>query len=76
MPDKDPYAAIVDSSHQSDPYANLTTEESEHARQLSPGVAAPQRPLNRMLAPKDETANPSGFDPTLCAGMRRAASRR
>jgi hypothetical protein len=44
------------------------TEESEHARQLSPGVAPPARPLNRLLAPKNETANPEAFDPNTLRG--------
>ena len=49
-------------------WQNVTTEESEHARQLSLGMAPPERPLARLLAPKDESANPSSFDPNTLRG--------
>lgn len=46
----------------------VTTEESEHARQLSPGMAPPVHPLSRLLAPKNEKENPSEFDPNTLRG--------
>ena len=42
----------------------IATEESEHARQLSPGMAPPSRPLDRLLAPSDMTGN----DPNTLRG--------
>lgn len=43
------------------------TEESEHARQLSPGMAPPERPIDRLLAPSDMT----GVDPNTLRGYVR-----
>jgi hypothetical protein len=45
-------------------YSPIATEESEHARQLSPGMAPPSRPLDRLLAPSDMTGN----DPNTLRG--------
>lgn len=49
-------------------WQTVTTEESEHARQLSPGMSPPAHPLNRLLAPRNEKANPSDFDPNTFHG--------
>jgi hypothetical protein len=49
-------------------WQNVTTEESEHARQLSPGVKPPEKPLSRIFAAKNESANPSEFDPNTLRG--------
>ena len=49
------------------PYAPLTTEESEHERQLAPSRVKPSG-LAQFLAPADETANPQAYDPNTLRG--------